>query len=158
MLCKYRFYPRIYWLSFFFDLCLYTLYGTAGIAGCMSALNLTAAGVKNIVMLEAGVDAGVGVTTAMPVADPQFLSEIDQGDGLKTFIHATRSGTAVLDDPDIGSIKMIINLYPCSSKDFIKHHGKKGAKAYLEVMLSIQRIVFMRMIYVFSLLSLQEKV
>jgi len=105
----------------------------AGIAGCMSALSLAgAAGVKNIVMLEAGEDPGVGVATAMPVADKQFLSTIDQGDGLVNFINATRSGTAVLDDP-VGSIKMIINLYPCSSKDFIKHHGKEGAEAYLKL-------------------------
>ena len=106
---------------------------TAGIAGCMSALSLGAAGMKNIVMLEAGEDPGVGVATAMPVADPQFLSKIDEGDGLVKFINATRSGTAVLDDPNIGSIKMIINLYPCSSKDFIKHHGEGGAETYLKV-------------------------
>lgn len=108
-------------------------YCTAGIAGCMSALKLYEKGVKDIVMLEVGVDAGDGVKTAMPVADQQFLSTMDKGDGLVEFINATRSGTAVLDDPNIGSIKMIINLYPCSSKDFIKHHGEGGAETYLKV-------------------------
>jgi hypothetical protein len=98
----------------------------------MSALKLAEAGFSDIVMLEAGVDAGDGVKTSMPVADEQFLSTSDRGDGLVDFINATRSGTAVLDYP-VGSIKMIINLYPCSSKDFIKHHGEGGAKAYLEV-------------------------
>ena len=108
-------------------------YCTAGIAGCMSALQLFQEGVKDIVMLEAGEYAGDGVKTPMPVADSQFLSTIDQGDGVVNFINATRSGTAVLDVPEVGSIKMIINLYPCSSKDFIKHHGEGGAETYLEV-------------------------
>jgi len=107
-------------------------YCTAGIAGCMSALKLFEKKVTDIVMLEVGVDAGDGVKTPMPVADKQFLSTIDEGDGLEEFINATRSGTAVLDDP-VGSIKMIINLYPCSSKDFIKHHGEGGAETYLKV-------------------------
>jgi hypothetical protein len=102
----------------------------------MSALKLYQAGVTDIVMLEAGIIPGEGVRTAMTVADPQFLSSLDQeminNQGV-LYTYATRSGTAVLDDPDIGSIKMIINLYPCSSDDFIKHHGKEGAKAYLKV-------------------------
>ena len=63
----------IQWISILY-------YCTAGIAGCMSALKLFEAGVTDIVMLEAGVDAGDGVKTAMTVADPQFLSPLDQDD------------------------------------------------------------------------------
>lgn len=38
------------------------------------------------------------------------------------------------------TIKMMVNLYSCSSKEFISHHGKEGARRYLRLaFLGIQK-------------------
>lgn len=97
----------------------------------MSAVYLFLAGVRDIVVIDAG-HAGVGITTPVKVVDKQFINSASSDYNLTEFKYANRSGTAVLPSP-VSSIKMVINLYPCSTEEFIKHHGKDGAKAYLKV-------------------------
>ena len=42
-----------------------------------------------------------------------------------------RSGSACMDG-SANRVKMIVNIYPCSSETFISHHGRHGASVYLK--------------------------
>jgi len=107
-------------------------HAAGGIAGCLSALFLYRAGVRNIVMVDSGSSAGEGSSTGVTQPKQSVVREGDSDKHLQVFEFANRSGSAVLPRP-VGAIKMIINLYPCSSSEFIRHHGDDGARRYLEV-------------------------
>jgi hypothetical protein len=108
-------------------------YSVGGIAGCMSALFLYRAGVRNIVMVDSGSSAGEGRSTGVTRPRQSVIRDGDSDQQVEVFEFANRSGSAVLPRP-VGAIKMIINLYPCSSSEFIRHHGEDGARRYLEVL------------------------
>lgn len=88
------------------------------------------AGVRNIVLLEAG-SPGDGVAGGSKVPEHAFLTPNDT-DECGEYAYAFKSGSAVLDDP-VGTIKMIVNLYPSKTEDFCSHHGEEGAKRYLSL-------------------------
>ena len=86
------------------------------------------AGVKNVVLIEAGAP-GDGVDTGSTIPEHAFLTA-DDCDEKNVFAFASKSGSAVLDDP-VGTIKMMNNLYPANSETFCSHHGDIGGKRYL---------------------------
>ena len=99
----------------------------------MSALHLYQDGVRNIVLVDAGDSAGEGIMEGVPVPDARYIRKTDSDRQLQTFEFANRSGTSVLPDP-VGSIKMVINLYPCDTDEFVNHHGEDGARAHWKVL------------------------
>jgi glycine/D-amino acid oxidase-like deaminating enzyme len=101
---------------------------SGGVAGCSAAMHLARAGVRNVVLLEAG-SPGDGVAGGSKVPEHAFLTPHDTDEG-DQFSYAFKSGSAVLNDP-VGTIKMIVNLYPSKTEDFCRHHGEEGARRYL---------------------------
>jgi len=110
----------------------------AGVAGASAALYLARAGVKNIFVLECGM-AGKGAPQGRPLVDWALVrdGDVDIDDTQKTaFPFARKSGTATFDDPDtnnVSAMKMILNVFPCSTREFIANHGIEGAKRYLKL-------------------------
>lgn len=104
-----------------------------GLAGASSAYHLaTKTSVKSICVLECGiVGEGSASGTRIPSHAQLRDGDVDPG-SLSVFPHARVSGSAVLQDPAT-SVKMIVNIYPCSSADFIAHHGKDGAVNFLKL-------------------------
>ena len=102
----------------------------AGVSGATSLYSLFNAGVKDIVIIDSG-RSGVGNESGKVAAEHAFIRE-DDLDKSRTFPHARKSGTAVMDYPT-STIKMMVNLYASSSKDFISHHGVDGARRYLKL-------------------------
>jgi glycine/D-amino acid oxidase-like deaminating enzyme len=78
----------------------------AGVAGASAAYHLMKAGVRNIVVLDAGPCPG-------------------EGSGER------KSGSAVLESA--GPIKMMVQVFASSCDHFIAHHGEKGARRYLSL-------------------------
>ena len=97
-----------------------------GVAGASAAYHLHAAGAKNIVVIECG---SVGNGSYSAVSCPSYAQSDIEPDKGSSYAHGNRSGTAVL--PKTSTIKMMVRLYACSSKEFIHHHGVEGAKRYL---------------------------
>lgn len=96
----------------------------AGIAGATSAYALASSGVTGVCLIDSG-SAGVGYSN----------STKPQGEFLNTFpVYPENlySGTMVMPFPT-STIKMMVNIYPSSSADFITHHGVEGAKRYLKL-------------------------
>jgi glycine/D-amino acid oxidase-like deaminating enzyme len=96
----------------------------AGIAGATAAYALASSGVRNVCIIDSG-SSGVGYSNR---AKPQ-------GEFLNTFPvfpENLYSGTMVMPFPT-STIKMMVNIYPASSADFITHHGVEGAKRYLRL-------------------------
>lgn len=79
----------------------------AGVAGAAAAYHLSEAGVRDILIVDAGSQPGE--------ATPD-----------------RRSGSAVMDNV-APTIKMMVQVYASSSKNFIAHHGRVGAKRYLDL-------------------------
>ena len=104
----------------------------------MSALHLYNDGVRDIVLVDAGESAGEGIMEGVPVPDARYIRKTDSDRQLKTFEFANRSGSSVLPDP-VGSIKMVINLYPCDTDEFVNHHGEEGARAHWKVLKQLYR-------------------
>jgi hypothetical protein len=101
-----------------------------GIAGCSAAYHLVKAGVREIILIEAGVPGdGNFDPVKAPTSGSFRLGDFGGEDG-ESFKYAQRSGSAVLPAP-ASHIKMMVNLYPSSSEDFCQHHGKEGARRYL---------------------------
>jgi glycine/D-amino acid oxidase-like deaminating enzyme len=78
----------------------------AGVAGAAAAYHLFQSGVRDMLVIDSGSRPGE--------ATPD-----------------RRSGTAVLEAAP--TIKMMVQAYAASSKEFISHHGKVGARRYLAV-------------------------
>jgi len=95
-----------------------------GVSGASAAYHLAKAGVQDIIVLEAG-DPGNGQFNGLPV--PSHTK--NKCDDEKHYEHALRSGTAVMSSAS--TIKMMVRLFASSADDFIKHHGKDGARRYL---------------------------
>ena len=83
-------------------------------------------------LVDSGPSAGEGRLSGVTKSKRSVICEGDSDQNVDVFEFANRSGSAVLPRP-VGSIKMIIGLYPCSSIEFIRHHGNDGARRYLEV-------------------------
>jgi len=106
----------------------------AGVAGASAALYLARAGIKNVYVLECG-QVGRGSTTGRPLVEHAVVrdGDVDVDDTTATaFPFARKSGTAVFDDP-VSAMKMMLAIFPSSSKEFISHHGVEGAKRYLKL-------------------------
>lgn len=88
----------------------------AGVAGAGSAYHLANAGCKDVLVLESG-KVGVGY---------------EGGSGLGAEAEPRYSGTAVMASP-ANTVKMVVQLYACSSVEYMRHHGKEGARAYLRL-------------------------
>ena len=88
----------------------------SGVAGAASAYHLAEAGCKNVIVLESG-KAGIGE---------------DGGHGGES--EPRLSGSAVMASP-ANTIKMVIQLYACSSEEYVQHHGMQGARDYLRSVL-----------------------
>jgi glycine/D-amino acid oxidase-like deaminating enzyme len=78
----------------------------AGIAGASAAYHLHKAGVSNVVIIEAGSQAGEGLAPR-------------------------KSGSATM--ADAPTVKMMVQLFGSSSDEFMHHHGEQGAKRYLRL-------------------------
>lgn len=86
----------------------------AGVSGAGSAYHLANAGCKDVLVLESG-KIGLGY---------------EGGSGLGEEAEPRYSGTAVMASP-ANTIKMVIQLYACSSAEYVRLNGKEGAQAYL---------------------------
>ena len=94
-----------------------------GVAGASSAYHLCNAGVR-VLLLESG-SHGEGdlhrtlqtQQTRCPEDETQYLCR--------------GAGSKVLSSPNV--VKMIVQDYPVSSKEFIRHHGEHGAATYLKL-------------------------
>ncbi|EAR87671.1 FAD-dependent oxidoreductase (macronuclear) [Tetrahymena thermophila SB210] len=102
----------------------------AGVSGASTLYQLHKAGVKGMVILDAG-QCGQGSSQGKVSEDHAFIREDDIYQG-REFQHARKSGTAVLDKP-ASRIKMMVNIYPCTSEYFMSHHGEQGARRYLKL-------------------------
>ena len=81
----------------------------AGVAGASATFHLAQAGVKDILVVDAGPAPGQGTS-------PRF------------------SGSAVMTAAAAApTIKMMVQLYATDSKTFISHHGQEGAARYLSL-------------------------
>ena len=106
----------------------------AGVAGASAALYLARAGIKNVYVLECG-QVGRGAPTGRPLVEHALIrdGDVDVEDTETTaFPFARKSGTAVFDDP-VSAMKMMLVIFPCSSSEFVSHHGIEGAKRYLRL-------------------------
>jgi hypothetical protein len=107
----------------------------AGVAGSSTAYWLARAGIKNICVIESGV-AGIGSSAGTKIVRHAQLREGDnvnmEGKIQNSFPTSKFSGTIVLPG-DACSCKMIITVYPCSSEQFISHHGQDGAESFLKL-------------------------
>lgn len=106
------------------------LFFEGGIAGTSTAYHLIQSGVKNIVLIEAGIPGDGSFEIINAPNDGSYRQGDFGGENGNTFKFASRSGSACLPDP-ANKIKMMVNLYPSSSIDFCHHHGKDGARRYL---------------------------
>jgi glycine/D-amino acid oxidase-like deaminating enzyme len=103
----------------------------AGVAGAGAAYHLAMAGVKDIVVLECG---NVGHGRTDPLSLQKVLKNLADThiDAKETdFPHSYRSGSSVM--PNATTVKMIIQLYECTSEEFLSHHGKDGGRRYLRI-------------------------
>jgi glycine/D-amino acid oxidase-like deaminating enzyme len=116
-------------ISYSISFATLTLY-SGGIAGCSAAYHLVQAGVQNILLLEAGTPGDGRFEPIQPPPHASLREGDFGGEPEKNYQFAQRSGSAVLPAP-ASNIKMMVNLYPCSSADFCLHHGKDGARRYL---------------------------
>jgi 2-polyprenyl-6-methoxyphenol hydroxylase-like FAD-dependent oxidoreductase len=78
----------------------------AGVAGASAAYHLMKAGVRDIVVLDAGPVPGEGR-------------------------EERKSGSSVMELA--GTIKMMVQVFASSCDHFIAHHGEKGARKYLSL-------------------------
>lgn len=98
-----------------------------GTTGAAAAYHLANQGVQNILVLDAG-DIGEGVNEPLSTSEHYKPFNTDETDGIFPF--ARKSGSAVLPSP-VAPIKMMVNVFPCSSAEFIEHHGEEGARRYI---------------------------
>ena len=91
-----------------------------------AALHLASHG-ANVLVLEAG-HVGRGTMGARDVVGH---AKIRVGDESEVHYSST-SGSAVLPRP-VNCVKMAIRLYACSTRDYIRQHGRQGARAYLQM-------------------------
>lgn len=96
-----------------------------GVAGAGAAYYLSALGVQNIVVIDAGT---IGNGSTQPSVVSNSGTQLDSN---VLFNHASRSGSAVMESASC--IKMIIPLFASTCNDFIHHHGKEGAKSFLKL-------------------------
>ena len=79
----------------------------------------------DIVVIETGrVGHGCSATVIPRVHSPHQPKEVE-------FPYAHVSGSATL--TNTGTIKMMMQIYASSTKDFIRHHGEDGAREYLKL-------------------------
>ena len=113
-----------------------------GVAGASAAYHLSQAGCQDIVVLDQGV-VGEGESSASAAVGHASLRDGDleapwgtwrfhESAARGAFLGANSSGSAVYPVP-VNAIKMIINLYPLSSRDFVRVHGEAGARRYLRL-------------------------
>lgn len=127
----------------------------AGVAGASAALYLARSGVSNVHVLECG-KVGKGVQTGRALVPHACIRDGDvdthPNESSTAFPFARMSGTAAFDptarkniataasegisppcDDNVSAMKMMLVIFPCSSKEFILHHGIEGAKRYLKL-------------------------
>ncbi|EAR84802.1 FAD-dependent oxidoreductase (macronuclear) [Tetrahymena thermophila SB210] len=102
----------------------------AGVSGATAFYSLQKAGVKNVVIVDTG-KSGQGNDQGQTTSQHAYLREDDVNQS-RVFEYASKSGSAVMDYPT-STIKMMVNLYPSTSKDYIQHHGFNGAVRYLKL-------------------------
>ena len=78
----------------------------AGVAGASAAFHLMKAGVRDMVVIDGGLQPGEGV-------------------------ESKRSGTAVMEVAP--AIKMMVQIFASKSQAFLAHHGRQGARRYLKL-------------------------
>ena len=100
----------------------------AGVAGASAAHYLAAAGATGIVVIDGG-RVGLGLDAG---PSSKFHIPSSSGWAIPSFPYDLYSGSAVMPDPT-STIKFMMNIYPSSSNDFIKHHGREGARTYLSL-------------------------
>jgi glycine/D-amino acid oxidase-like deaminating enzyme len=105
-----------------------------GVAGASAAYHLKNAGVRDIVVLETG-KCGNGGHDAIIAPPHAVLRAGDDPGGV--FVHAQRSGSAVIasanNGSDAGQIKMMLQALPTSAEEFISCNGFEGARRYLSL-------------------------
>lgn len=104
----------------------------AGIAGASAAFHLSRSGAKNIKVLEMGT-IGLGNQDKVPLVNHAIIRDGDNDEKDVAFSFAKSSGTAVFQDEYSGTIKMIVNIFPCSASTFINNNGIDNAKRYLRL-------------------------
>ena len=112
----------------------------AGVAGASAALYLARSGVSNVHVLECG-QVGRGVQTGRALVPHAVIRDgdvdIEPNESTTAFPFARKSGTAAFDPSDddfsVSAMKMMLVVFPSSSKEFISHHGTDGAKRYLKL-------------------------
>lgn len=110
----------------------------AGLAGSSAAYHLSNIPNKNIKInvIDSG-NIGIGNKDGIKIPKYAVLSTKCNKSDLESvknglFTYARTSGTAVFEHP-VSCIKMMVNVYTCSSEEFITHHGIDGAKNYLKL-------------------------
>jgi len=110
----------------------------AGVAGAAAAYHLSLVPeVKSVYVLETG-KVGLGSDAGTPLVDHAVL-RVGDTDAMmsnkgKKFSYARASGTAVFQhSSESPTIKMIVNVFPCSCETFIANHGEEGARSYLRL-------------------------
>lgn len=105
-----------------------------GVAGASAAYHLKKAGVVDVVVLETGT-CGNGRLDASIAPPHAVLRAGDDPGGV--FVHAQRSGSAVIasanNGSDAGQIKMMLQALPTSAEEFIACNGFEGARRYLNL-------------------------
>jgi monoamine oxidase len=84
-------------------------------AGACYALKESGFDMSNVTIIDCG-RSGVGVESS---DDVEFEERF-----------VRRSGSGCMDD-GAERVKMMVNIYPCSSQQFVQHHGRSGARRYL---------------------------
>jgi hypothetical protein len=105
-----------------------------GVAGASAAYHLKKAGVADVVVLETGT-CGNGRPDACVAPPHAVLRAGDDPGGV--FVHAQRSGSAVIasanNGSDAGQIKMMLQALPTSAEEFIACNGFEGGRRYLNL-------------------------
>lgn len=116
----------------------------AGVAGAAAAYHLSLLpnlGPNSVCVYECG-DVGRGDSKGKPLLPHAQITNDDlqdvkteEGDvaGSGVFTFARSSGTAVWEDASDATIKMIVNVFPCSADTYISHFGQDGARSYLRL-------------------------